>query len=82
MNTLKKVFVTVIGQTGASGPMTVPGVLAALTQDVITGFPALRAHQRHAWHSFLVLLAANALHRAGLTEPPESEDAWRDLLRA
>src|SRR5580692_8745788 len=57
MNTLERALITVIDQTGASGPMTIPGVLAALTQDLITGFPALRAHQRHAWHSFLVLLA-------------------------
>ena len=81
MNTLERALITVIDQTGASGPMTIPGVLAALTQDVITGFPALRAHQRHAWHSFLVLLAAIALHRAGLTQPPETEAEWRALLQ-
>jgi CRISPR system Cascade subunit CasA len=56
-------------------------VLAWLTRDSIAGFRALRAHQRHAWHSFLVLLAANALHRGGLVELPDTEGAWRDLLR-
>jgi CRISPR system Cascade subunit CasA len=81
MNTLERCLITVMGQTGASGPMTLPGVLAGLRQDVITGFPALRAHQRHAWHSFLVLLAAIALHRAGLTKPPETEAEWRALLQ-
>jgi CRISPR system Cascade subunit CasA len=59
-----------------------PGVLANLTADEFVSFAALRPHQRHAWHSFLVLLAANALHRAGLATPPETEDAWRHLLRA
>ena len=60
---------------------SLPGVLAALARDEVASFPALRAHQRHAWHSFLVLLAAIALHRAGLTKPPETEAEWRDLLR-
>jgi CRISPR system Cascade subunit CasA len=51
-------------------------------RDEITSFPALRAHQRHAWHSFLVLLAANAIHRARLSEPPETEPEWLTLLRS
>lgn len=63
-------------------PLTLPGVLAALMRDSLAGFAALRAHQRHAWHSFLVLLAANALHRAGRATPPEDEETWRALLRA
>jgi len=62
--------------------LTLPGVMAALWHDEIVSFTALRAHQRHALHSFLVLLAANALHRAGRPEPPESEDGWRDQLRS
>jgi CRISPR system Cascade subunit CasA len=66
---------------GTSVTLTIPGVLAWLVRDAVSGFPALRAHQRHAWHSFLVLLAANALHRTSLMEPPDTEDAWRDLLR-
>jgi len=62
--------------------LTLPGVLAALWHDQIVSFSALRAHQRHALHSFFVLLAANALHRAGRPEPPELEADWRDLLRS
>nr|UXE45523.1 hypothetical protein Hi04_10k_c4997_00007 [uncultured bacterium] len=60
---------------------TLPGVLAALMSDAVTSFPALRPHQRHAWHSFLVLLAANALHRAKLEKPPGAETEWLALLR-
>lgn len=63
------------------GALTLPGVLAALARDAVTGFPALRPHQAMFWHMFLVQLAALTLHRAGLADMPESEDDWRELLR-
>ena len=44
-------------------------------------FPALRPHQRHAWHAFLCQLGAIALHRAGLQDPAATDDEWRELLR-
>jgi CRISPR system Cascade subunit CasA len=61
--------------------MTLPAILAALARDDITNFPALRAHQRHGWHAFLVQLGAIALSRASLETPPTAEAAWCDLLR-
>lgn len=81
MSTLEQALITVIGPDDAARKMTLPGVFAALARNEAVGFPALRAHQRHAWHSFLVLLAALTLHRAGRTSPPEAEAEWRDLLR-
>lgn len=60
---------------------SLPEVYAALLANNIDAFPALRPHQRHAWHSFLVQLAVIALHRADKTEPPSDRDAWEDLLR-
>lgn len=60
--------------------VTLPGLFAALTRNEIRGFPRLRAHQRAAWHMFRVQLAALALDRSGLSEPPREEAAWRDLL--
>lgn len=81
MNLLLEPLIRVVGVHRAEAVLTLPGVLAALARDAVTSFPALRAHQRHAWHSFLVLLAAIALHRAGLSGPPETEAEWRDLLR-
>jgi CRISPR system Cascade subunit CasA len=69
------------GNVGTIILLTLPEVLAALMRDAIVSFPALRPHQRHAWHSFLVLLAANAMHRARLSEPPETETEWLTLLR-
>jgi CRISPR system Cascade subunit CasA len=81
MNTLITPLVRVTDANGLVDTLTFPGVFARLVRDEIAGFSALRAHQRHAWHSFLVLLAANALHRAELSEPPDNEHAWLDLLR-
>ena len=81
MNMLENAIITVMDKGGACSLKTLPGILAALARDEVAGFSALRAHQRHAWHSFLVLLAAIALQRAGLSRPPESEAEWRDLLR-
>ncbi|AWN47559.1 type I-E CRISPR-associated protein Cse1/CasA [Methylobacterium terrae] len=60
---------------------TLPSVFAALARNAISSFPALRPHQRHAWHAFLVQLGALALLRAGREAMPEDEETWRDLLR-
>ncbi|MCO6416033.1 type I-E CRISPR-associated protein Cse1/CasA [Siccirubricoccus sp. KC 17139] len=81
MNTLIQPCIRVIRPDGRQDLLTLPGVLAACMQDAITGFTALRPHQRHAWHAFLVQLGTLALLRAGLLAPPENEGAWRDLLR-
>jgi CRISPR system Cascade subunit CasA len=59
---------------------SLPGVFAALARDEISDFPALRPHQRHIWHAFIVQVAALALLKAGLNSPPDDDDAWRALL--
>ena len=58
-----------------------PRVYAALAADEVVAFPALRPHQRHAWHAFLVQLGAMAMHRAGLTELPDDAGEWRRIIR-
>ncbi|MCW2315698.1 CRISPR system Cascade subunit CasA [Rhodoblastus acidophilus] len=63
------------------GPLSLPGLLAALVRDEVDSFPALRPHQAPAWHMFLTQLGALAMHRDGRTELPEDESDWRDLLR-
>lgn len=60
---------------------SLPGVYAALMRDDVEAFPALRPHQRHAWHAFLVQLGAMALHRTGVREPPADADQWKKLIR-
>ena len=70
--------------TGNGSPeaASLPEVYAALMRDKVDSFPALRPHQRHPWHAFLVQLGAMAMHEAGLTEPPEDAAHWRRLIRA
>ena len=60
---------------------SLPQVYAALLADEVEAFPALRPHQRHAWHAFLVQLGAMAMHQAGLAELPETAGEWAGLLR-
>lgn len=60
---------------------TLPALLAALARDEVGDFPALRPHQRHPWHAFLVQLAALALHRSGRQLADATAESWRaDLL--
>ena len=61
--------------------VSLPEVYAALMADDIDSFPALRPHQRHALHAFLVQLAVMALYRADKTEPSCDRDEWADLVR-
>ena len=61
---------------------SLPDVYAALMADKVEAFPALRPHQRHAWHAFLVQLGAMAMHRAGLDTPPTDAEEWRRIICA
>lgn len=62
-------------------PASLPEVYAAVMANNIDAFPSLRPHQRHAWHSFLVQLAAMALHSADQTELPCDRGEWEVLIR-
>ena len=61
---------------------SLPQLFVALAADKVRDYPALRPHQRHPWHAFLVQLAAIALHRADRTTAFETSDEWRDALLA
>ena len=63
------------------GSFSLPGLLAAMSRGEVASFPALRPHQRPAWHMFLVQLAVLALANAEHGQLPEDEDAWRAALR-
>lgn len=63
------------------GPVTLPELLALLVRDEVESYPALRPHQAPAWHMFLVQLAALALHRAGVSDLPDTEAVWTQALR-
>lgn len=65
---------------GKAEHVNLPQLLVALARDGVRDFTALRPHQRHAWHAFLVQLAALALARSRRTEPFEAEAQWRQAL--
>ena len=60
---------------------SLPEVYTALMADEVEAFPALRPHQRHAWHAFLVQLGAMAMQKAGVAKPPADATEWADLIR-
>lgn len=66
--------------TGARIAATLPELFVAMARDEVQDFPALRPHQRHPWHAFLVQLAAIALHRTGRTDPFSKAAEWREAL--
>ncbi len=80
-NILTEPLIRFNSKLGAS-QASLPDVYAALMRDEVEAFPALRPHQRHAWHAFLVQLGAMAMHRAGMTEPPTDAEDWRRIIRA
>ena len=81
-NLLTDPLIRAADHDGAQSALSLPQCLAGLTTGAIADFPALRPHQRHAWHAFLVQLAALALHGAGRADPPENAAEWTALLRA
>lgn len=66
--------------TGTRTAATLPELFVAMAHDEVRDFPALRPHQRHPWHAFLVQLAAIALNRTGRTDPFSTAAEWREAL--
>ena len=67
---------------GALHSTSLPQLLAAMAANEVRDFPALRPHQRHPWHAFLVQLGAIALHHAEQSQPWHSAADWRAALLA
>lgn len=67
--------------TGARSSVSLARALALLSRGEGIEFLALQRHQEHAWHAFLVQIAAMVLHRAGTSAPHEDETTWREGLR-
>jgi CRISPR system Cascade subunit CasA len=65
-----------------AGWHSLPGLMAAMVRGEVAAFPALRPHQRPAWHMFLVQLATLALDATGASDLPEDEAVWAAALRA
>jgi CRISPR system Cascade subunit CasA len=71
-----------INVAGSTYPASLPATYTALIDDKVDAFPALRPHQHHAWHAFLVQLGAMAMHRDGLADPPNDAAEWLRVIRA
>jgi CRISPR system Cascade subunit CasA len=80
-NVLTEPLIRVRTASGERTACSLPQVLVLLADDAIAEFPALRPHQRHPWHAFLVQLAAMALHRAGRRDVPMDVGDWTALIR-
>ncbi len=66
--------------SGERVPLSLPEVYEAMMADDVTGFPALRPHQRHAWHAFLAQLGAVGVYHMTREGPPRGAAHWHHLL--
>ncbi len=80
-NILTERLIRVDLSDGSRVDASLPEVYAALMADRVEAFPALRPHQRHSWHAFLVQLGAMAVREAGLAKLPDNADEWRRIIR-
>ena len=80
-NVLTEPLIRVEVSDGARVKASLPEVYSALMANEVEAFPALRPHQRHAWHAFLVQLGAMAMHKADVADPPDDAEAWAALIR-
>ena len=78
-NLLTDRLIRVSYSDGSSGKLSLPEIFAAL--DRVDAFPALRPHQRHPWHAFLVQLGALAMHKSGITQLPDNAVSWKKAIR-
>ncbi|WP_446831619.1 type I-E CRISPR-associated protein Cse1/CasA [Candidatus Foliamicus sp.] len=61
--------------------LSLPSLFVALADDRVVEYPALRPHQRHAWHAFLAQLAVISIHRGDNSSAPRSASEWISTLR-
>ena len=81
-NLLSEPLIRMEGPGGQQDAASLPEVYSALVADKVEAFPALRPHQRHAWHAFLVQLGVIAMQHGGLCDLPREVDEWRRIIRS
>src|SRR5579863_4059522 len=80
-NLLTDEILTIVRAGDSAHAVSLPDVLALLSTNIPIEFAALQPHQFHAWHAFLVQLAAIALHSAGGDALLSTAADWRSWLR-
>jgi len=81
-NLLDEALLGAEDDVGHREKLTLPGLIARLSQGAPTALTGVQAHQQHAVHAFLVQLSAIALSRDGTAELAHDEPGWRKLLVA
>lgn len=71
-----------LGARTAAGParLSLPELLAALSDGKVEAYEGLRPHQEDPWHVFLVQLAASVQARHPTPTLPKDADYWREGL--
>ncbi len=77
MNLIEDPLITLTDGALAS----LPELLAQMVKGEVRDFPALRPHQRPAWHMFLVQVGALASWTAQYDQLPDDAEAWASALR-
>ena len=73
-------LLTVRNEAGERLRTTLPDLLSHLGRGEELEPLALRPHQHHAWHAFLVQLGALVAHRTGDRSLDRAPEAWRQAL--
>lgn len=77
---LDEPLITIRQENGTTLKATLPQILERLTNQEDLAFMALQPHQKQAWFSFLVQLAAIAVTRINNHVIAENAERWRQLL--
>lgn len=82
INILKEPCLTVITTAAEPRTCTLPELYELAASDRIASLPRMRAHQRAAFHAFLVQLGCIACERADREKTPADAASWYRLLTA
>lgn len=82
-NLLTEPLIEITQPDGERHGATLPDVLARLSRNEAIEYAGLQPHQQHAWHAFLVQLAAIAVDRVGDGSTlPDAPTDWERMLRS
>lgn len=81
-NLLDEPLINIRTATAVQRACSLPQLLAMLSNGEVAAYLALRPHQSHGWHAFLVQISALAMHRAGVAGPTGDANTWREWLLA
>lgn len=81
-NLLTDPIISVCLTEGTVATVHLPKLYELLLADRVESFPALRPHQRHAWHALICQLGALACIRSGFKTLPNEHNGWETALKS